>query len=503
MYSFVCVRLANRYRPPALYSNQKLEEKMPKRNSGGEIVSYNPWRRVWIYNITNLEGKIIYVGQTVDLTKRISAHVSASSACSKLRAFLESMRGTLYSLKDHFHIFETLKHGVPASRADEFECFLIKELGSHVYEGGCNISPGNNYTEHEPKFDALREEVKNGYVWPSEERGVASVLKAMAEVNVLTDLNEMVGDIHPSLSDDLRIACQALEDAEKWTQKAAWEIARELAEKYDGVALWERIDRNELDRDINQIKAALLDEEVPDEDMLGLVRSISLFNNPHRSGVAIDSFTAKSLLNSLFGAIAARDDAKTKPTTNSKNAERCREWSFHHEGKKPTHSPPVKEMEKRTKEDVLEETANGIWFDKWKTKSNMPEKKTMDLKFRFTDWYEEATTHRTEKCDKVVSSLNGMLLSGMGLASEPDFEGKKLPMKTSKNGKKLQEYVMLTNIIGGHFPKETLEKVFENVDEERAEWYIGKWEENRDVYLEKTKQSAASNREKRRQLMMS
>ena len=479
---------------------------MPKRTSSGEIVSYDPWRRVWIYYITNLEGKTIYVGQTVDQNKRVSAHINANSRCKELRAYLESVRGTNYSLKKHFHIFETLKHGVPASRANEFECFLIDEHKTSVslHNGGCNISPGPNYTENKPKFDALREEVKNGYVWPSEERGVASVLKAMAEVDVLTDLNEMVGDIHPSLSDDLRIACQALEDAEKWTEKAAWEIARELAEKYDGVALWERINRNDLDRDINQIKAALLDEEVPDEDMLGLVRSISLFNNPHRSGVAIGAFTAKSLLNSLFGAISDRDDAKTKPTIHSKNAERCREWSFHHEGKKPTNNPPVKKgMENRTKEEVQEEATNGAWFDNWKTKQNMPEKKTMDLKFRFTDWYEEATTHRTEKCDKVVSSLNGMLLSGMGLASEPDFEGKKKHMPTSKNGKRLQEYAMLANIIRGHFPKEMLEKVFENVDEEREEWYIGKWEENRDVYLEKTKQSAASNREKRRQLMMS
>ena len=455
----------------------------------------DPHRRTFLYHITDQNNKTIYVGQTVDPNDRISKHIGVKSKCTKLREFLTNTKGTTYRLRDHFFLFSTLRNGVPASRSDEFECFLIHEFRTCVSarNGGCNLSPGPNYTDHYHKFDALREEVKTDYVWPTSDAEPIpkSVVEAKATVEVLTELNDIAGDIEDTLSDDLRVACQALEDAEKLSAKPAWKIAKHELTKFAALPPWRLIDRNELDQSINAVKTSLLDEEVVDNDMLALLRAVSLFNNPSRPGVAIGAFTATSLMNTLYGAISDRDDARTTKTVHVKNAERAREWSFGCDGKMPRTCAKARRGEGGA--EALTESIIGRWFQHWKNGSKkgdkkVPEKATIDLKMRHTGWYEDAIQPLSEKMARVASSLNSMLRSGVGLASEPFFEGKqRIRSRSTKDSKNSQEYALLRDIICGKVDKESVDAVFEGLDERRKEWYVGEWTKSRGNKLEEYK----------------
>ena len=458
---------------------------MPKRNSDGcerRIIERDPNQRVFIYYITDHHDRMIYIGQTTNRDKRIAKHVSSSSECKELASYLRSMQGTTYNLAKHWFIFECLPLGVPQRRADELECFLIQEHNT-LAPNGCNLRHGNNYSEHKPKFNAIREELKTPFVWPVEDSIPKSVAKAMGAVQVIEDLNDHVGDVAPHLAKDLRIACMQLEELQN-EEACAWKVAKKLAGTYDSYPPWQEMNKEVLNQHINSIRELLEDEEVPDAGLIGFVNAISLFAKTSRNA-AIDAFTAKSLLNSLYGAISAKEDASAPNATYIEHAETWRKFSFVNKRRPNLHGT----TKGKTKEEWEEENSIGAAISNWKHSTKMRDKKWIDVKMRYTDWYEDfAETSKSEKQEHTIISLNSLLKSGVGIFSEPEFEGKK-NMITSVDGKRTKEFLTLRNVINGALSEKSIYKILDGIEESRKQWYLLKWKEKKEMYAERKMQS--------------
>ena len=257
-----------------------------KRRRRGEIVIRKPgW--VFIYFIYDDNGKVIYVGQTVNENTRAARHQSAASKCKRLAAAIERLRtaSSTWQFAKSYKRAPGIAHGVPEELGDKFEAFFIARAGgtgtlhSALNPSGCNMREGNNVTEHEPEFDELQQrldalaEGENLYSEADYARRRSGVPVQLAdaerEVAIVASVREVCADedgVAPQCVEEVFQIVSRRHDAVSNVENTRSKL-RELksaysVQKQDASA---EVDRVEFAKDWNSL-GSLLGEFCPNDD---------------------------------------------------------------------------------------------------------------------------------------------------------------------------------------------------------------------------------------------
>ena len=207
-----------------------------KRKAGGAIVVRKPgW--CFIYFVYDDTGKVIYVGQTVNETKRAAHHQQATSKCRRLAAAIQRLRTTTstWEFAKNYRRAPGLLYGLPEELADKFEAFFIARvngtgtLHSTLNPSGCNMREGNNVMTYEPEFDELQTQldmaVSNGDNLYSESEHMRR------RAGVPSDILEAEGDV--AIVQSLRKAC---EDNTGRAPECVEEVYQLVTKRLDGIS---------------------------------------------------------------------------------------------------------------------------------------------------------------------------------------------------------------------------------------------------------------------------
>lgn len=456
---------------------------MPKSvpKSKTQIIEYKKNQRTWIYEWIDPNTKrTIYVGRTIDLLRRGAEHDRKSSACKLLRLYCN-----LHNLKssDCVRIVPELPNGVPASRASEFEAFFIIKRDTLYHPenrpDGCNQKHGDHVSALD--YDNIKAEIKDGLEW---DEVPADVIQARAKEAVLETCFEDVGDFEPELSTALATATMMRKQLERLYMSPV-AIAEELAEEYESISKYNEIDRCIFEADLNSLRDRLNSEDVIDDKMLSLVRSIALFGKSEGAEWCMRAHVAVHAFRMLAGALETREEARMPYTAAIRNMKLVRNWTADNNNKKP--SPNARKRKDGT--GTSEEETMGSFLTNWKTfkgtraykQSNKPE---CNFLMRHVSWWKEfANGSMAEKSANLNAKVNSMLKQGYGHKDEPEFEGKKKWPWGSKGSETYYVYQKMLNMVNGYFSESIVFEMLNGVHPSRSEWYKSKWSTNRPTYL--------------------
>lgn len=462
---------------------------MPKRptKASTKFMLYNKNHRVWVYEGVNpITGKTFYVGRTIDVLRRGAEHDRRSSACRQLRAYLKLND---FYFRDCVRIAPELPNGVPASRAGEFEAYFIIQRKT-LYDpedrpDGCNLRHGDHVTALD--YQSVKAEIADGFEWSEVP---ADVIQARAVEAMLEACVEEVGDLEPELSDELTTAIIERKRIERLFMPVV-ALAETIAEEYEKMPMYKEVSRAGFVTDLNALRDRLNAEDVVDDKMLSLVRSITLFGNPEGAEWEMRAHVAGNAFRMLSGALETREEAKMPDTTAIRNMKLARDWTVANGGKKPVSKALGR------KDGTAEERTRGQFLSSWKLfKGNgaykQANKAECDFLMRHVSWWQDfANGSLAEKKADLSAKVNAMLKQGYGHKDEPEFEGKK-PWPGGTNGTETSRvYTKMMHIVSGGFADPS--SMLDGVDPARARWYIERSEANRSDYLEaKAKSNAAA-----------
>lgn len=109
----------------------------------------------YLYKITNISNNKIYIGQTIDASKRWGAHLSFAKNPEKTGQYIHRAMAKYGSINFIYEIIASCK---TQEDANEVESLLISQYNSRDQEFGYNIKPGGNTAPHsEETKQKLRE----------------------------------------------------------------------------------------------------------------------------------------------------------------------------------------------------------------------------------------------------------------------------------------------------------------------------------------------------------
>ena len=465
---------------------------MPKRVKAlTKMVAYRRNQRVYIYEgVDPKTGRVFYIGRSLDIFKRGAQHDSASSGCKLLRLYLK-----LNDLKfrDCVRVVPELPNGVPASRAAELEAYFIIQRKT-LYDPedrphGCNQQHGDHVAALD--YQAVKEEVEAGF--KEDEEVPADVIKARAEEAMLEACVEEVGDVEPELSMALSIATMTRKQLERRLMSPV-AIAETLADEYEAMGMYKEIDRVGFEADVNSLRDRLKAENVQDDKMLSLVRSIALFGKSEGAEWSMRAHVAGHAFRMLAGALETREEARMPDTTAIRNMKLVRNWTVENDGKKPSNTA----LRRKDGTGTTEEATMGKFLSQWKSfKGNgaykQANRQQSDFLMRHVPWWiDHANGSKAEKSANLTAKVNAMLKDGYGHKDEPEFGGKKQWPGGSGGNETRRVYIKMTQMVGGQHTKAGMDAILNGVNPARVNWYKEKAASNRPTYLAKKKERGAN-----------
>ena len=516
--------------------------KRPQKKADTKIVLFDTSQRHFIYMIVNPEtGRVIYIGRTIDLVRRGAEHNRKSSACKQLRATLE-LATTGWKLSDPgvLQIVPELPFGVPGDKAQDFESYFICEYDTLYHPvrniTGCNLKHGDNVTNAD--FEALKRELEEGvHSKPPKDEKEASLnlMKSIANESMLADIVEEVGDMDAELSTALTQATMTRIQLER-ACKAPLNLAVELAKSYESKSPYEEVDREEFQRDLNQLRDKLTAEEQVDAEMLSALRAISLFGKSNASKQwEMRANVAASAFRMAVGAIQAQEEAKLdKANVVIQKMLDVRGWTVDNGGmKKPVAQASSRqkkktvnvqdekeeeEEEERSRIEALKvETSLGSFLDHWKATTRYGGcKRPFELECNVimlnVAWWAEYSNPQTkeEKTREVSIHTNKALVNGFATPKElnqtdDDYKqrnGPNGPLKLLPSGGNdtstmtYKVYKKINSLLDGHCNEDDVRLVLKSLPKERFDFYFTRWSKNRSNCIE-TKKQRGENRQKR------
>ena len=477
------------------------------------IVVYDQLRPVYIYIVTDKRtNRVIYVGQSVDVSRRWKQHAKATTKCSKLKQRIAEGADML-----EFGVVSELPRGVPSNRADEFETYFM-DLYDTIHHSsrrpdGCNLHkpPNSADVDHE----ALRAELEKGFEWPDAEVNEAvpdDVAQAAAQEAMLADLVSIAEDEVPeSLSKALTVATMERMQLERQCMGAlefAKDLRDEYADNYD-----DAINRNDFAVHLNLLNEKITDDG-EDEVISGVVNAVLLAAKPQRN-VEMSSKAAAMFLGGIYEMLYARDDARrlaklewTLRTNNMGPGGKkddpvvkdhilaVRKWSRTHDDAKPV----------MTSVDP-EEARHGYFLNGWKRNDDryggaMTDLASCRVVMRDLPWFDEFVDFKkagTEVLDTLITQLVG----GAALDKEPEFGEveTRTPLSSGKDNLKVYEkYRSMLIGIGSEADVTKVVNALEaNGQPKRAAWLRKTYGEARPAALEKVKEAAEKRRNTKRE----
>ena len=121
--------------------------------------------RSWIYVVVDRKtDTVVYVGRTIDTSRRWKQHEQTSSKCKLLRKWMDGRAPDTWE----FRVVEELPGGCAPQHAKMMESYFIAKFSTVnnmlFNEQGCNGTAGDSVAEHDPvEVERL---LKNGYTFP-------------------------------------------------------------------------------------------------------------------------------------------------------------------------------------------------------------------------------------------------------------------------------------------------------------------------------------------------
>jgi len=477
------------------------------------IVAYDQFRPVYIYKVIDRRtNRVIYVGQSVDVSRRWKQHAMASSKCPYLQ---EQMQKAPDMLK--YQIVNRLPRGVPKCRADEFEAYYVFFYNT-VYHpthrpDGCNAQ----LPPHSQKmnYEAVRAELKKGFEWPEVEANEAvplEVAKAVAREAMLADLVSIADDKVPeSLSTALTVATMERMQIERQFMGAlefAKDLRDEYADNYD-----DAIDRNDFAVHLN-----LLNEKIREDDegqaIEKMVSALLFANKPERE-FEMTSKAAAHGFGFVYEMLYARDDARrlaklqwTLKTRSDRHGKKddpvvknqilaVRKWSRTHGDAKPMDTS-VDPEEKR----------HGGFLNHWKGNNDIYGGEKTDLAscrvvMRDLPWFDEFADSKKASAEALDTLITQLVGGAAIMDKEPEFDEveTRTPLFSSKGNLKVyQKYLGMLRGEGSDADVTKVVNALEaNGQPKRAAWIRKTYGEARPVLLERRKESYEKRRNTKRE----
>ena len=457
-----------------------------KKKESTALVEYDRMSRVWIYQIIDPETKkVIYIGRTKDLRNRVQQHDQSKSACKQLREYIRLHN---FTVKGNIFVVPELPEGVPFYRAAEIEgVFIIKRktlFDPETRPDGCNLKHGDNITGVD--VDALWAEVQAGYKWPETSKGppsVAELLRAECEVAILEDMVENVGDVEPTLSDDLRLAKSNLEHLQR-LQLGDTEFCEAIATEYEAKPTYEVVDNNHVVQDLNSLKARLMAEEERDDYLLRVVKDKIFALHPDRE-VDLDAGMAAMSFRFLARAFERREVERMEKTNAVTRMLKVRAWSYAH----------GQTMPKQHGKDETERSLGTFLRDLKGGRDACYQGSDAECTFLMRNLpayasflaYSKAKTGADQE-----TSLKQLLADGYGFPNEPAFEGK----KTLQRSEHKVEFYKLQNLTRGIYDEETTDRILAGLPPSRIAFYKADYTTKRAEYQKKRVETIAKTKAK-------
>jgi hypothetical protein len=441
----------------------------PKKKKSTAIVEYDRMSRVWIYQIIDPETKkVIYIGRTKNLQNRVQQHDQESSACTQLKEYIRLHN---FTVKGNIFVVPELPEGVPFYRAAEFEgVFIVKRktlFDPETRPDGCNLKHGDNITG--VNVADVWAEVQAGYKWPEASKNTpssAELLQAESEVAILEDMVKAVGDVEPTLSDDLRLAKSNLAHLQR-TQLGITELCEAFAADYEKLPRDEVVPRSGAIIGMNLVKEKLEAEEERDEPMLALIRAEHLFLFESKTRVwNMTAHVAAYTFHRLAGVLESREIERMEKTTAVKKMLEVREWSYAHGQTMPKN----RDSKKKKKTEV--EKSLGNFLNNLKAGRRYYQGSDAECAFLMRNLPAYAAFLAYSKAKTGADSetnLKQLLADGYGLASEPAFEGK----KTLEESEHPAEFAKLRHLTRGVYDEETTDRILAGLPASRIAFYKG------------------------------
>ena len=383
-------------------------KRRPKDNA---LVAYERTRRVWIYEIIDLETNTpIYVGRSKDMNRRVSQHASQGSECQMLKGRLNLVD---WLLKDAMRVVPELPNGVPAYRACEFESFFIIDrktlFNPPECTHGCNLKHGDRVSG--VNLEAIRREIETGFVWPEPEVPEVVVACRAAQA-VLADLVDLAADEEPQLCTALTAATIRLHEEERRLLTPTT-VAKALALSYKTGSQIEEVDRNDFIRDLNHLRDVVQDQKTPDTCMLQLLRWQVACAKPAGAEWTMLREVAALTLLSISKTLAMREEEIMPKSQTAKDLIQVRNWVFGHSKLRPSTSA-TKRKDSTDAEEVEEQMA--ALLKKWKKSTKaQADLKEADFLFRDVEWWDDyAHQDPHEKREKRIAETRKKFAMGWG-----------------------------------------------------------------------------------------
>lgn len=361
---------------------QKVQKarKAPKAKESSALAVIDPYAPTRIYMIKDRgAGKVIYIGQTLDSTRRWKEHgrkAEASADC-RLKDYLEKKQRCIKDLE--FKHVPELPNGVAHMHANAFEAYCISRYGTLfdmiTNPDGCNLTAGN----HAYKVDKeqIERQLAEGYEWPEPAKAQVAALQAASAKLKDARLQEAV------LSD---LAARADTDPERPIEGLAEALdeARLILGRMEGDGLYEHV-RDSL---LPKYEAMPPHEEVPRSDVVAALNSVSdrakeadaelakairwhakALLLDHWRDVPLTANEVVHMLHVVLGLVGRFAETKLDLTsTNMRNWVAIRTWSADHGGKTPSAKATARTLAlNETHADLVEEQRLGQVITRWKS----------------------------------------------------------------------------------------------------------------------------------------
>ena len=445
-----------------------------------------------------ITSKIVYVGQTYNTEERVKGHLANNSGCTMLAKRIKewAKKGYAFDATKHLKLVPELPKGVPASRANEFECFFIAEHRTVFHPMDtpecCNQTIGNHAST--VNFDNCRIDLTNDTVFPKcdDHTFAADAAKASLEtVEAITMLEE---------DDEYDEEVPAMVEVRQNLQTAiiaATKVCDELlvgafnyieAEYLKLAGRTGEMPRSEIQTVLNIFKEKVAieisnDARGADEDILRMIKDFNLFasSNDQKRQAPIQVRSARSFLDILVSELEAREilamqrfyagvmssDRKaagkggSEPTSVINVLVEYLHWLNTYGDKPRRHSYDDKERNL------------GNHFNNWKRQWNKPLEVKARWLFRHYPmvlvWMDVSGT--VSKGAENAKKANLLLLQGHKHYKEPFAEGKTFP----STGDNKPVWAKMNNLVYGSGCKEDLEILIADLPKERAVWYRNEW----------------------------
>ena len=380
--------------PPAAKKQKASKKQKAPKAASTALVVIDPYTPTDIYMLVDRgTGKVIYIGQSIDTSRRWKEHArrAQAEADNRLKRYLKQKQRGIDLIE--IRRVPELPHGVANQDADAFEAYFISIYGTAhdccTNPDGCNMNGGNKADTVD--VADIKRQLAEGYEWPEPAKAQAAARQAASvELQAARFQEAVLADLDARANDDPEHPIEGLADAlsearlvlGRMQGDGLYEHVRDVVlPAYENLQPFVNISRDGLAAELNHIKdrAKEADERLAKE----IVCELAALRHVHPKKPQTDTepkvefpYTAKEATHKLrvvLGLVgrSAEDRLDLSPPMLQKWV-RIRTWSADHGGQVPAGGASGRKLKaNETFDDLEAEASLGSVISDWKKPYNL------------------------------------------------------------------------------------------------------------------------------------